>query len=148
MSRLRTFMHTAARRRLALEAALALAAARVALDLVPFARLGRWLGPASAPGTALHFGLADGQRAKVEAISRAIATACRRVPFNASCLTRVLAGHAMCRWRGIACVAHFGAVRGQVAQAETHAWLDAGEVPICGYPLPPDMVELGCFPSR
>jgi hypothetical protein len=134
-------------RRLVVEAAFAMLAARALLVLLPFSRLaGRW-GVFTSPGLAPPgFVLDPVQAALARHIAGSIASAARHLPFESSCLVRAAAAHTMLRRRGVPHRLHLGAVSGQQQAAETHAWLSAGEVRVSGYPLPAGMVELGCFP--
>lgn len=137
-----------ARRALLLHAAAALCVASLKVRMVPFPRIAASLGPMrppreSAPGTPA--GAADQARARD--IRWAIGAAARRLPFECACLARALAAHALARRHGLAPTLHLGAERGQQGRAETHAWLTAAGVGVTGYPLPPGMVEVGCFPS-
>lgn len=131
---------------LVIEAMLAMLVARLLLMVVPFARLaGRW-GPFTPPDRAPVMAITVAQTALVRRIAGSIASGARHLPFDASCLVRAAAAHALLRRRGIAHNLHLGAAQGQQDSAETHAWLDAGAMRVTGYPLPEGMVELACFP--
>ncbi len=102
---------------LLIEAALFLAAARVALLVVPFRRIVPWLerAPASAE--------CDG--ALVAAVGRAVTVAARNVPWNAVCLPQAMAAKAMLARRGQGSALHLGAGMAE-GSVSAHAWLVAG----------------------
>ncbi|MDE2595696.1 MAG: lasso peptide biosynthesis B2 protein [Sphingomonadales bacterium] len=134
------------RRRLAGEAAALMLAVRLALAALPFARIARWMGPFTAPGRA-PAPTAAADPVEIAALSLAIATVAPNLPFRSDCLVQALAAHAMCRRRGLASTVHLGAAQAGVTAGETHAWTDAGGMPLTGYPLPSGMVEVSCFPG-
>jgi hypothetical protein len=135
-----------ARRILLLRAVAALCVAALKVRLLPFARIAAGLGPMLSPRPDASCGAVDpAQRIRAQNIRWAVDAAERRLPFECACLTRALAARALCRGYGLAPVLHMGAQAGQLERAETHAWLTAAEVGVTGYPLPPDMVEVGCF---
>jgi hypothetical protein len=138
------------RRLFAVEAAAALLVARLALRLVPFPRIARWLGTFVPAHDARISAAATGRSprdADVAAeIAWAVSRASRHVPFRAVCLPQALAAHAMLRRRGIASVMHFGgAVAGDRGVVDAHAWLEAAGVHVTGYPVPSDIAEIACF---
>jgi hypothetical protein len=134
------------RRILLIRAVLAVSAAALKVRLVPFSRIAAGLGPMQSPrpdaarGTASAAELATARR-----IGWAIDAAARHLPFESACLARALAAHALCRAHGLAPTLRMGAERDQQGRAETHAWLTAAGVGVTGFPLPPAMVEVGCF---
>ena len=130
-------------RRLLIAAGLVLPCYTLAVRLVPFARLTAGFGqlqPPAAPGAIL-----PDQQALTRQIGWAIAAVARRLPADPTCLARALAARHLCQRHGVPTRLHLGARSGQQHSAETHAWLDAGGVPVTGYPLPADMVEVGFF---
>lgn len=131
------------RRALLLRALASLCAASVEVRLRPFGRISARLGTMEPPPRPDHSGDADQARV----IRWAVDAAARRLPFECACLARALAARDLCRAHGLAPVLHMGAERGQQGRAETHAWLTAAGVGVTGYPLPPGMVEIGCFGS-
>lgn len=145
----RFFALKPAQRLLLVQALAALLLAALEVRFVPFRRIGRRLGvmqpPLPAAGPAAEN---DPAAARARQIAWALSAAARRLPFDPTCLVRALAGRALCRRSGLAATVHFGAQSGQSGMAETHAWLDAAGVELVGYPLPPGMVEVGCFPGR
>lgn len=135
-----------ARRILLLRAVAALCAASLKVRRLPFARIANELGPMRPPRPdALSEAFAPADMARAKDIRWAVDAAARRLPFECACLARALAAHALCRACGLGPVLHMGAQAGQQGRAETHAWLTAAGIGVTGYPLPPDMVEVGCF---
>jgi len=137
------------RRALVVEAALCLLFARLALLLVPFPRLARRLGSFVAPGDAR---VAQAQRQgsreqsdQAAAVGWAVTRAARYLPFKAVCLPQALAARIMLDRRGIASVLHFGAGKDGERQLSAHAWLDAADVEVTGYPVRPGFAEIACF---
>jgi hypothetical protein len=137
------------RRALLAEAVFGLLAARLALAFVSFPRLARPLGTLVVPSdprvskatTAVN----PGDMRIAEDVSWAVTRAARYVPFKVMCLPQAMAGHAMLRRRGVACVMHFGAATGQAKPFETHAWLSAAGVEVTGYPVAEWLAEIACF---
>lgn len=147
--KMRTFaMMDSRRRHLVMEASATMLLGRIALATLPFAMIGRWMGPFTAPGLVSQ-GLMAAEDGQVAEVRRAIATAAPNLPFRSDCMVQALAGHAMCRRRGLPSTVHMGVIGGAPSIAgETHAWVDAGGVEICGYPLPAGTVEVSCFPGN
>jgi hypothetical protein len=135
-----------ARRSLLLRAGVALCVAALKVRLVPFPRIAAALGPMQAPRSPQSDApTSPDEMARAQAIRWAIGAAARRLPFECACLTRALAAHALARKHGLAPTLHMGAETGQRGAAETHAWLTAAGVGVTGFPLPPRVVEIGCF---
>lgn len=131
-----------------LEAVLALLLARLALQIVPFARLSHRFGefvPPQDPRIALRRKGDDASVRIAAQVRRAVHSATRHVPFKAVCLPQAMAAQAMLRRRGIASVMHFGAGFGESRPLDAHAWLDAAGVPVTGYPPDPKFSEIACF---
>jgi hypothetical protein len=128
------------RRLLLLEAAFWLAVARLAILLLPFPQIARYLGQLHSPAENATRSLA-GQAAARE-ISWAIGRSSSFLPFRVVCLPRALAGWQMLHRRCIAGRLHFGASRDACAPLRTHAWLDAYGVEVTGYPEANDCVEI------
>lgn len=131
---------------LLVEATLWLTAARLALKLVPFPTIGRYLGTLRPPAPELPAGSAE-QCARVRAIGWAVNTAGAHLPVEMVCLPRALAGWQMLHRRGIPSRLHFGAVKTRKPDDGllTHAWLTTPGVRVTGYPAAYDCVELGFF---
>jgi hypothetical protein len=132
------------RRRLLLEAIFWLAAARLAILLVPFPRIARYLGKMHPPAPQ-PVGWQAG-RATATRVSWAIERAACLLPFKVVCLPRALAAWQMLHRRRIAGRLHFGGSRDAAnAALRTHAWLDACGVEVTGYPEARQCVEIGFF---
>ena len=133
---------------LMLEAAFWLIIARVALVLVPFPRIGRYLGKLQKPSNQVFAGH-DEVAAKVRRIGGSVNAIANRFPAEMVCLPRALAAWQMLHRRGIASRLHFGTPltpdpkRGPGLQ--THAWLTSSGVRVTGYPIADNCVELGYF---
>ncbi len=160
-------------RGLVLEAAARLLLARIVLLAIPFPRLAaRWglFVPPGDPRAAARPSDDDPERALrddagpvtgpmagrtaaqvARRVRWAIATAAPAMPFKADCVQQAVAARGMLARRGLASVVHFGidAAQGLAssdgATAIGHAWLDAGDVTVTGFPLDPSLIELGCF---
>ena len=106
------------------EAAVMLVLARLAVRLVPPARIFAW---AKRPPRHIHRFAVD----EVSWISWAVESLGARPWMNALCLPRALAAHAMLRRRGIASRLCLGVARdgGELA---AHAWVEIGEDKIVG----------------
>lgn len=136
---------------LAAEAVVSLLVASIASRCVPFDRLSRRFGdfvpPDSIPAECSAV-LEPEQWRRACAIGWAVRRAAPLMPFRAVCLQQAMAAQAMLARRGIGSVMRFGAARGETRPVDAHAWLDAGNVRLTGYPVPPGLVELGCFVPR
>jgi hypothetical protein len=147
--RLRRFFQIGGRRRaLLIEAALWLAAARLALIAIPFPVLARRLGDFVPPGDLRVNGAckANERDAQLAAeIGWAVTRAARTVPFRAVCLPQAMAARVMLKRRGVASVMHFGAAKGIKKPLDMHAWLDAAGVEVTGYPVAAQFSEIACF---
>lgn len=146
-------LHTALRldaddRLLVAEALAALLVAR-ARTLLPFRVLARQLGglvspPAGAvtapisPSTSLD-------RQMIHDIRWAVGAVAPWLPFRSLCLQQAIAARTMLARRGIGTTLHLGVDRSKPARLAAHAWLDAGNVPVTGYPVDTAMVEVGRF---
>jgi hypothetical protein len=128
------------RRLLLLEAAICLAVARLAILLLPFPRIARYLGQLHSPEED-STGSQAGQAAARE-ISWAVGRSSSFLPFRVVCLPRALAGWQMLHRRRIAGRLHFGVSRDASAALRTHAWLEAYGVEVTGYPEANDCVEI------
>lgn len=114
--------------RLAIEAFVALATARVVLAVLPFpkavARLGLTLRAAPSPRLPGE-GWGEGQdvdRARIAEVKRAIGRAARVAPFRAVCLQQACAAALMLRRRGLSTEVHFGVAPQSGAPLSAHAW--------------------------
>jgi hypothetical protein len=129
---------------LLVEASVCLAAARLALLVLPFPRIAKHLGQLQAPSP--QPAAAGGEAGTVRDVSWAVNKAARLVPFRAVCLPQALAAWQMLHVRRVPSRLHFGASTTHPNKAlATHAWLDAGGVEVTGYPVAHEYVELGYF---
>ncbi|MES2056360.1 MAG: lasso peptide biosynthesis B2 protein [Pseudomonadota bacterium] len=137
------------RRALVIEAAISMFIARISLLLFPFARIARRLGafvPPTDPRVAAHAeGATDRQIRLARDIGWAVRASAPFMPFRSVCLQQAMAAQMMLRRRGIPTVMHFGAGRGDEKPIDAHAWLDAAGVKVTGYPVAPNLAEIGCF---
>jgi hypothetical protein len=119
---------SARERRLSLEAAVCMVAARVAIRLVPF----RWLVPVfeRAPREPPVGGPA---RAKLrEEVRQAIHRAAQRLPSDPACFPKAVAAQAMLRRRGVGTTLCYGASTSAGAGLAAHVWLVDGEDAVIG----------------
>jgi hypothetical protein len=137
------------RRGLIAEAAAWLLIARLALLLVPFPRLARWLGafvPPADPRVAEVAAPTTPEQARTaKEVSWAVVRGAAHVPFKAVCLPQAMAARIMLQRRGVASAMHFGAAKGKDRPLDAHAWLDAAGVKVTGYPVGPQFAEIACF---
>src|SRR6185437_7330293 len=106
------------------EAAVMLVLARLAVRLIPAARIFAW---AERPPRRIHRFATD----DVSWISWAVESLAARPWMNALCLPRALATHAMLRRRGIASRLCLGVAR-EGNELAAHAWIEIGEDKIVG----------------
>lgn len=133
-------------RRLLAEAAAALLAARLRSGLLPFRALARQLGGLLPPTAAVDpRPLSTDEAAAVRKIRWSIEAAAPWLPFRTVCLQQAIAARAMLARRGIASVLHLGVGGHGEPSLNAHAWLDAGDLKVTGYPLDPGLVEAGRF---
>lgn len=131
------------------EASLGLLAARIELKTVPFSRIARRIGGFMAPRQARDLAATRPLSAQDVALARkigwAVTRAARHVPFDAVCLPQAMAAHGMLRKRHIFAVIHFGTMPGETRPLDAHAWVDAGDVEVTGYPVSRDFTEIACI---
>jgi hypothetical protein len=146
--RLRTAIRLGpANRSLLIEAAAALLAARRQADL-PFRALATELGGLAAPGKPMVEPTVPLDDARIVAqVGWAVRTAAPWMPFRSLCLQQAIAARAMLARRGIGSVLHLGVgdKGGSGSTLIAHAWLDAGGLPVTGYPVDPVYAEAGRF---
>jgi hypothetical protein len=126
----------------AAEAALWLAAARVALRALPFFRLAQlaaWEGPRGQDGDA---------DARTAAIARAVEAAARRAPWPVRCFEKGLAAHAMLRRRGRPSVLHYGGRMDQGRGLTAHVWVELGGLAVVGGREAAGFAVLASFPAN
>lgn len=134
------------RKLLLAEAIVWLTISRLALKLVPFPKIARYLGTLVPPAPALP-PAPEEERARVRLIGWAVNAAGSHLPVEMVCLPRALAGWQMLHRRGIASRLHFGAVKTRKPDDGllTHAWLTTPGTRVTGFPAAYDCVELGYF---
>jgi hypothetical protein len=114
---------------LLLEAALWVAAARLALAALPFRWLMRVLHLRQGEAPADHDASTLAQEHRV---AWALERLRRRAPLSGGCLARALAGRQMLRRRGVACTLHLGVAKDGNTQLEAHAGLRSGDFVVAG----------------
>jgi hypothetical protein len=143
----RLFRLPAWKLRLLAEASFWLIVARLALLVMPFPRIGRYLGTLQSPS--IDTAQPDSEQAiQVIRIGRAVDAAAEHSPLPLVCLPRALAGWQMLHRRGIASRLHFGALPKSAEAAPgllTHAWLSSDGIEVTGYPVAYGCVELGYY---
>ena len=128
------------------EAAAALLSARLRSGMLSFRTLSRQIDGLAPPGTApASAPLAPDVAAAVRDVRWAIRLVAPRVPFRAVCLQQAIAARAMLARRGVRSVMHLGVRHPVIDKMEAHAWLEAGEIRVTGYPLDPAMIEVARF---
>jgi hypothetical protein len=120
-----------ARKTFAAEAVILLCLARLAISVLPFAKLMRWFG-----ATALDDGqnklpeLDPAQTRIALGVRHMIARAVRFIPFDITCLPQAMAGSAMLTRRSVPARISLGLPK--TGGLPAHAWLEAGKIPITG----------------
>ena len=119
------------------EATVRMTALRLYLDYLGPVRqrklYGKALTPAAGEAINAAMGLSLDQRRLARRIGWAIERAERVLPYDVVCLPQAIVGRRMLRRRGIASVMFFGVETAKpLAEAGTHAWLIAGDVPVTG----------------
>lgn len=134
------------------EASLLLLAARIAVALLPFRRVVRWLGTPVSPAALPPPAPRDRPDDRATLVSWAVRFAVGRLPVETVCLPQAMAARAMLKRRGIAATLHLGVWRDHKAAVEAdpdtppaHAWLEASGQRITGYPVDPALVEVAAF---
>jgi hypothetical protein len=101
------------------EAGILLVAARVALKLLPTARIVRWVRRPLPSGSSAATNL--------EELRWAVTAFSRNAPIRLVCFPQALAMHAMLRRRRVTSEILYGAARLDNGALATHAWLKSGE---------------------
>ncbi len=115
--------------RLALEALVELALARVMRATISFARLAKLFGEAQADSPT---DIESSQQSMAKEISVAIGRAVRFAPFHCNCLTQALCGLRMLRRRRLPSTLYLGLEREGDSPHDAHAWLRCGNTVITG----------------
>ena len=110
-------------RRLLIEAAFALGAARLVLALLPFRRIAARLGRAGEESADTIPPALD---SIAEQVGWAAETMARHLPWESSCLAKALSAWWMMGRRGIAGTVYFGVARNPGRPFDAHAWLRCG----------------------
>jgi hypothetical protein len=105
-----------------------LAAMRLALWTMPFARVRRIADLLSSPRAAQS----DTNRPSPERIAWAIATTSRAVPRGGNCLLRAMATGILLKRYGYESELKIGALKPANGHFEAHAWLESGGVVVIG----------------
>lgn len=134
------------------EASLLLLAARIAVAMLPFRRVARWLGTPVPPSALVAPAPRERPDDRATMVSWAVRFAAGRLPVEAVCLPQAMAARAMLRRRGVAATLHLGVWRDHRAAAAidpdappAHAWLEAAGQRVTGYPVDPALVEVAAF---
>ncbi|AQA00238.1 hypothetical protein BWQ93_18575 [Sphingopyxis sp. QXT-31] len=134
------------------EASLLLLAARIAVAVLPFRRVVRWLGRPVSPAALPPPPRRERPDDRATRVSWAVRFAARRLPVEAVCLPQAIAARIMLKRRGIAATLHLGVWRDHRAAVEAdpdtppaHAWLEASGQRVTGYPVDPALVEVAAF---
>lgn len=134
---------------LLLEAFSLFLAVRGGLALMSFQAVIRRFGTLEPPKKAAEVHLpVDGRaRQAAEDVQWAVNRIASHLPLDGTCLPQGLAGLAMLRRRGVPSELHIGVRRtaGAGTGLEAHAWLEAGTLPVCGYPVAAEFKEIGCL---
>ena len=132
---------------LLLEAAFWLCVARLALLVVPFPRIGRYIGTMQSP-SAPDKNPAPEHATLASRVRQAVNATATNAPMELVCLPRALAAWQMLHLRRVPARLHFGAPLKRERDGkplQTHAWLSCAGVEVTGYPVAHGCVELGFF---
>jgi len=130
MSRLGKFLRlTSSDRLLFVEAAIWLGVARVALRVMPFRWIARFLGKhmAESPDR-----ISLVKKDIVERVSWGVRTASRHMPWECKCLAQAIAGKGMFNLRGVRSTLYLGVAKDDGEKLRAHAWLRSGDVFVTG----------------
>ncbi|MFQ5349576.1 MAG: lasso peptide biosynthesis B2 protein [Thermoanaerobaculia bacterium] len=115
-------------RALLAEAALALAASRLAVLLVPF----RWIAPRLGE-TMAHTPREDPADPELlRRIGWSVSVASRNLPWTSRCLAEAIAGKMMLKRRGVPSTLYLGLAKQGEVDLEAHAWLRCGSRVLTG----------------
>ena len=120
------------RRAALIEAAWTMAAAQLALRLLPFRWIAPRLGrPTNSPSMEP---VSAGQAQEARRVGWAIQTLAHRFPWDENCLAQAVAGKRMLQRRGLPSALYLGVDHGQEKWLEAHAWLRCGSEFVTGEP--------------
>lgn len=126
------------------EALLLLAVARIAVLLIPFARIARWMEYRSS---SRHFPKTP-EPALVYSIRRAVKTASRNATWKSVCMQQSLAMYAMLARRGYDSTFRMGAKIDPQGGLQAHAWLEVGGRTVIGEDGLPGIAPLARFGEK
>jgi hypothetical protein len=131
-------------RLLLLEAALWLAAAGLAIAVLPFRHVGRLAAfPVRGPEPPQQKRLIDACR-----IRWALLACSRRVPWRTMCFEQGLAAQFMLRRRGIPSILYYGAASDDQRGLSAHVWVRDGDLDVVGCEIASRYAMLATFPSQ
>ncbi len=123
-------------RRLAAEALVELARARLALAVFSFRRVAAGLGetvPSASPAEPPPGPLTAEQHETVRRLAWILPRVARGAAFTANCLPQAIAGRRMLQRRNISSVLHIGVAKSDPGSGlEAHAWLQAAALDVTG----------------
>jgi hypothetical protein len=117
------------RRRLLIEAVIAVPVAWLLLRLVPFKRIAAWLGK---PGQESPTALPAGSVLLGSEIGWAVRGAADRFPGEGLCLVQGLAAAAIARRRRLPTTLYLGVARSEKEGLQAHAWVRCGDRVVTG----------------
>ena len=126
------------------EAIVCLAVARL-LMVLPFRHVAPLLGPLRPADGPSSVALDAAENAAAIAVRRALVRVAHRVPWEASCLVRAIAGRMMLQRRRVPSVLHLGARTDREAELAAHAWLSCGDVHITGAEIADQYTPIATF---
>jgi Transglutaminase-like superfamily len=132
-------------RLLLLEAIFGLAAAAIAIAVLPF----RYVGRLAARPVRRREPLQRQMRlTEARRIRFALLTCARRVPWRAKCFQQGLTAQFMLRRRGIPSVLYFGAAPNDQRNLSAHVWVRAENIDVIGGEFAARYAELATFSSQ
>ncbi len=138
-------MSSWSRRLLVLEAMLWLLIARAAILLLPFARIGKYLGVLHPPSSTAMSSSEEVPQSTIRRVAWAVDRAANILPLAMVCLPRGLAAWQMFHRRHLPGHLHFGMARDAHAAISSHVWLDVYGIEVTGFPLNGQFIEIGYY---
>jgi hypothetical protein len=120
------FRLSAAERRLVLEAAFLMGAARMVVIIMPF----RWV--ASVLESNPNGEKIEQMSEQIKRVAWAVRRTSHYTPWRSNCLAKAIAGKYMLRRRRISNTLYMGVIKNSQGEFEAHAWLRSGETIITG----------------
>ncbi len=117
---------TGAERKMLLAAFFWLTLTRIAIAIVPFERIARWIH--LTPGEDTASNLAP----LAETIGWAVQVAASRTPWTSTCLAQALAGTVLLRQQQLPGTLYLGVKKNRLNQVDAHAWLRSGDRVLTG----------------